>query len=52
MDTDTGTESAVAAAAATGEPQLALRDGTVRVPRLARATPRGQARPSTRRAPY
>ncbi|WP_344352409.1 type I polyketide synthase, partial [Streptomyces nogalater] len=43
VDTDTGTESAVAAAAATGEPQLALRDGTVRVPRLARATPRGQA---------
>ncbi|KOV67622.1 beta-ketoacyl synthase [Streptomyces sp. MMG1121] len=35
--------AAVAAAEASGEPQLALRDGAVRVPRLGRATPRGQA---------
>ncbi|WP_159054867.1 type I polyketide synthase, partial [Streptomyces sp. NRRL WC-3723] len=35
-------EAAVALAAATEEPQLALRDGTVHVPRLARATPAGQ----------
>ncbi|MEW2511308.1 SDR family NAD(P)-dependent oxidoreductase [Streptomyces sp. NPDC046870] len=35
--------AAVAAAAATGEPQLALRDGAVHVPRLARATPAGRA---------
>ncbi|MFJ9822050.1 SDR family NAD(P)-dependent oxidoreductase, partial [Streptomyces sp. NPDC101151] len=35
--------AAVAAAAASDEPQLALREGTVHVPRLARATPRGQA---------
>ncbi|QIS69313.1 SDR family NAD(P)-dependent oxidoreductase [Streptomyces sp. DSM 40868] len=37
------TDTAVAVAAATGEPQLVLRDGTVRVPRLARATPSGPA---------
>ncbi|MFJ5262529.1 SDR family NAD(P)-dependent oxidoreductase [Streptomyces sp. NPDC088387] len=35
--------AAVAAAAASDEPQLALRDGTVHTPRLARATPQGQA---------
>ncbi|MYW17827.1 SDR family NAD(P)-dependent oxidoreductase, partial [Streptomyces sp. SID2955] len=35
--------AAVAAAAAGGEPQLALRERAVHVPRLARATPRGQA---------
>ncbi|MFI0809396.1 SDR family NAD(P)-dependent oxidoreductase [Streptomyces echinatus] len=34
--------AAVAAAAASGEPQLALRDGAVRVPRLARTTARGE----------
>nr|QGA70078.1 type I polyketide synthase [Streptomyces sp.] len=34
-------DAAVAVAAATAEPQLALRDGTVHVPRLARATPAG-----------
>ncbi|MEU4930125.1 SDR family NAD(P)-dependent oxidoreductase [Streptomyces yokosukanensis] len=33
---------AVAAAAASGEPQLALRDGTAHVPRLARSGPQGQ----------
>ncbi|MEU7359574.1 SDR family NAD(P)-dependent oxidoreductase [Streptomyces olivaceoviridis] len=36
-------DAAVAVAAATAEPQLALRDGTVHVPRLARATPGGPA---------
>ncbi|MEU7414530.1 type I polyketide synthase, partial [Streptomyces sp. NPDC042638] len=39
---DGDTAAAVATAAACGEPQLALREGTVHVPRLARATPRGQ----------
>ncbi|MBL1110311.1 SDR family NAD(P)-dependent oxidoreductase, partial [Streptomyces sp. 5-8] len=34
--------AAVAAAVASGEPQLALRDGTVHVPRLARAAARDQ----------
>ncbi|MFF7373269.1 SDR family NAD(P)-dependent oxidoreductase [Streptomyces tricolor] len=36
-------DAATAAAASTAEPQLALRDGTVHVPRLARTAPRGQA---------
>ncbi|MER6693507.1 SDR family NAD(P)-dependent oxidoreductase [Streptomyces minutiscleroticus] len=35
--------AAVAAAAASGEPQLALRGGTAHVPRLARTAPRGPA---------
>ncbi|KJK55294.1 type I polyketide synthase, partial [Saccharothrix sp. ST-888] len=42
-DPDTTVEQAVAAAAASGEPQLALRGGTVHVPRLARSTPGGSA---------
>ncbi|MFI5973393.1 SDR family NAD(P)-dependent oxidoreductase [Streptomyces sp. NPDC051452] len=42
-DGDGDPAAAVAAAMASGEPQLALREGGVRVPRLARATPRGQA---------
>ncbi|OLZ63797.1 beta-ketoacyl synthase [Streptomyces sp. IMTB 2501] len=42
-DGDGDAGAAVAAAEASGEPQLALRDGAVRVPRLARATPGGQA---------
>ncbi|MEU6127050.1 type I polyketide synthase, partial [Streptomyces sp. NPDC047123] len=37
--------SAVARALATGEPQLALRDGVPLVPRLARATAHGQGNP-------
>ncbi|MGW1056154.1 SDR family NAD(P)-dependent oxidoreductase [Streptomyces sp. NPDC002521] len=36
IDADTDDEAALAAALATGEPELALRDGTVLVPRLAR----------------
>lgn len=43
---------AVRAAAASGEPQLALRAGTVRVPRLARAVVRGAPPRSTPTAPY
>ncbi|MGK4580163.1 SDR family NAD(P)-dependent oxidoreductase [Kitasatospora sp. HPMI-4] len=43
-DADTPLESALAAAAACGEPQLALRDGKVHVPRLARSAPGGTAR--------
>ncbi|WP_311314970.1 SDR family NAD(P)-dependent oxidoreductase [Streptomyces naphthomycinicus] len=39
----TAPDAAVAAAAASEEPQLALRDGTVHLPRLARATPTGRA---------
>ncbi|MET8179267.1 SDR family NAD(P)-dependent oxidoreductase [Streptomyces sp. NPDC005336] len=41
VDTDATAEEAVAAAAATGEPQLALRDGTAHVPRMARAARTG-----------
>ncbi|MFF5854519.1 SDR family NAD(P)-dependent oxidoreductase [Streptomyces sp. NPDC012751] len=40
---DAGADAAVSAAAASGEPQLALRDGTAHVPRLARTAPPGQA---------
>ncbi|MER5546788.1 SDR family NAD(P)-dependent oxidoreductase [Streptomyces sp. NPDC002589] len=40
---DGAVAAAVAAAEACGEPQLALRDGAVRVPRLARAHPHGRA---------
>ncbi|MEV4615454.1 SDR family NAD(P)-dependent oxidoreductase [Kitasatospora sp. NPDC049258] len=36
-DGDPASEQALAAAVATGEPQLALREGRIRVPRLARA---------------
>ncbi|MFE9425668.1 SDR family NAD(P)-dependent oxidoreductase [Kitasatospora sp. NPDC006697] len=39
------TEQQVYAAAASGESQLALRDGRVHVPRLARSAPRGTAGP-------
>ncbi|MFD9734939.1 type I polyketide synthase [Umezawaea sp. NPDC059074] len=37
VDTDGTSEDVLAAAVATGEPQIALRDGKIRVPRLARA---------------
>ncbi|PRY32487.1 type I polyketide synthase [Umezawaea tangerina] len=37
VDTDGTSENGLAAAVATGEPQIALRDGGIRVPRLARA---------------
>ncbi|GAB2697715.1 SDR family NAD(P)-dependent oxidoreductase [Kitasatospora kifunensis] len=40
-DQDTTVEQALAAVAASGEPQLALRDGKVHVPRLARSAPEG-----------
>ncbi|MBM7439964.1 type I polyketide synthase [Streptomyces sp. HB132] len=42
-DGDDRITAAVRAAAASGEPQLALREDTVRVPRLARAVVRGSA---------
>ncbi|WP_262403086.1 polyketide synthase dehydratase domain-containing protein, partial [Actinomadura sp. CNU-125] len=47
LDVDDAEESrrAIPAALATGEPRLALRDGTVLVPRLARATSRRPRRP-------
>ncbi|WP_086820010.1 type I polyketide synthase [Allokutzneria sp. NRRL B-24872] len=38
MDDEDSSRQALAAALATGEPQFALRDGTLHVPRLARAT--------------
>ncbi|GAA4881563.1 hypothetical protein GCM10023235_72400 [Kitasatospora terrestris] len=41
-DGDPASERALAAAVATGEPQLALREGVARVPRLIRAAPAGQ----------
>nr|WP_316524362.1 SDR family NAD(P)-dependent oxidoreductase [Kitasatospora sp. K002] len=44
-DQDTTVEQALAAAAATGEPQLAVRDGKVHVPRLARSAPQGTGSP-------
>jgi polyketide synthase 12 len=42
LDTDTTDDTAIRAALAAGEPQLALRDGTVHIPRLVRADRRGQ----------
>ncbi|MFB6827234.1 type I polyketide synthase, partial [Streptomyces virginiae] len=46
LDLDaSGTRAQLAAAVATGEPQLALREGTVRVPRLAPSRPAGSAGP-------
>ncbi|MEU6665901.1 SDR family NAD(P)-dependent oxidoreductase [Streptomyces sp. NPDC046727] len=42
MDSAADADAAVAAAAVSDEPQLALRDGTLHVPRLARATPEGR----------
>ncbi|WP_329579192.1 SDR family NAD(P)-dependent oxidoreductase [Kitasatospora sp. NBC_01250] len=44
-DRDTTVEQALAAVAASGEPQLAVRDGKVHVPRLARSVPQGTAAP-------
>jgi len=41
LDDDPDSRAAVPAALATGEPQLCLRGGTTRVPRLARLTPAG-----------
>ncbi|MFF2327305.1 MULTISPECIES: SDR family NAD(P)-dependent oxidoreductase [unclassified Streptomyces] len=45
LDVAGGAEHLVPGALATGEPQLAIRSGEVRVPRLARATARGTDRP-------
>ncbi|MFE4513936.1 SDR family NAD(P)-dependent oxidoreductase, partial [Kitasatospora sp. NPDC056783] len=44
-DRDTTVEQALAAAAASAEPQLAVRDGKVHVPRLARSAPQGTGSP-------
>ncbi|MFJ7911778.1 SDR family NAD(P)-dependent oxidoreductase [Kitasatospora sp. NPDC096204] len=44
-DQDTTVEQALAAVAASGEPQLAVRDGKVHVPRLVRSAPEGTVSP-------
>ncbi|WP_447002588.1 SDR family NAD(P)-dependent oxidoreductase [Saccharothrix isguenensis] len=45
VDTDDESAGLVPAAAATGEPELALRGGSARVPRLVRSRSTGEARP-------